>query len=349
MVPAQGVQFAHVGEFAQGSVGLGGVPLDGAAVTHGGFDHLGELADGDLLAAADVDVAVAHFVALAAHVLKVNVLQTIDAGVGHVLAPQELADGSSGAPQAQAVGENAVFLKCGDDLLLDGVAVDVFDGSARQVGADAVHIALVEHFCQVHFPNHGGHDVAGLKVEVVARAVQVGGHHGDEVGAVLQVKALAHLQAGDFGDGVGLVGVFQGRGEQCVLADRLGCLAGIDAGAAQKEEFLHAVTPALADDVLLDGEVLEDEVGAVFQVCHDAAYVGCREHDIFGPFLVKEALYRRGIHQVEFLVCASDEVGVALALQAVPDGASHESAVAGDVYFGVFVHDFYLKLRITRI
>ena len=76
-------------------------------------------------------------------------------------------------------------------------------------GLDTVDVALVQQFGEVHFPDHGGHDVAGLQIEVVARAIQVGRHYGDEVGAVLQIERLAHLHSGDFGDGVGLVGIFQ--------------------------------------------------------------------------------------------------------------------------------------------
>ena len=98
------------------------------------------------------------------------------------------------------------------------------------------------------------------------------------------------------------------------------------------------MAPALADDVLLDSEVLKDEVGAVLQVCHDAAHMGCGNDDILGPLLVEELLNRHGIHQVKFLVGAADEVGVALALQAVPDGAAHESAVTRHIYLSVFIH-----------
>lgn len=109
VVPAQGVEFGDVGEFAQGAVGLGGVPLDDAAVAYGALHEFCQLLDGYLLAATDVDVAVAHFVALAAHIVEVDVLQTIDAGVGHVLAPEKFSDGRSATPQAQTVGEDAVF------------------------------------------------------------------------------------------------------------------------------------------------------------------------------------------------------------------------------------------------
>ena len=332
VVPAEGVQLAHVGEFAQGAVGFGGVPLDMAIVAHGGLDQFGQLADSDLLAAADVDVAVAHLVARAAHVLEVDVLQAIDAGIGHVLAPQEFTDGRTGAPQAQAVLLDAVFIQQSDDLLPRGAAVQPLDGPAVQIGADAVDVALVEQLGQMHLTDHGGHDVAGLEVEVVARAIQIGGHHGNEVGAVLQVEALAHLQTCNLGNGIRLVGVLQRRCQQGSLADGLRSLARVDAGAAQEEQFLDAVPPALADDVLLDGQVLVDEVGAVLQVCHDAAHMGCSQHDILGLLLVKEAAHRHGIHQVKLLMGTADEVSIALALQAIPDGTANESAVTCYIY-----------------
>ena len=98
------------------------------------------------------------------------------------------------------------------------------------------------------------------------------------------------------------------------------------------------MAPALDDDVLLDGQVLVDEVGAVLQVGHDAAHMGRCQHDILGPLLVKELPDGHGIHQVQSLVGAADEVGIALALQAVPDGAAHESAVPRHIYLSVFVH-----------
>ena len=37
----------------------------------------------------------------------------------------------------------------------------------------------------VELPDEGGQDMAALEVEVVARAIEVGGHRGDEVAAVL--------------------------------------------------------------------------------------------------------------------------------------------------------------------
>ena len=57
--------------------------------------------------------------------------------------------------------------------------------------------------------NHGGQYVAAFQVEIVVGAVEVGGHDGDVVRTVLQVEAFAHLQPGNLGNGIRLVGVFQ--------------------------------------------------------------------------------------------------------------------------------------------
>jgi hypothetical protein len=48
-------------------------------------------------------------------------------------------------------------------------------------------------------------------VEVVLRAIEVGWHGGDGVEAVLDAVRLAHLDAGDLGDGVPLVGGLERR------------------------------------------------------------------------------------------------------------------------------------------
>ena len=38
--------------------------------------------------------------------------------------------------------------------------------------------------------------MAAFQIEVVVRTVEVGGHYGDVIRAVLQVEALAHFQSG---------------------------------------------------------------------------------------------------------------------------------------------------------
>ena len=59
---------------------------------------------------------------------------------------------------------------------------------------------------------------------------------------------------------------------------------------------------ALADDVLLDLQVLVDEVRTVLQVSHDAAYVGGCQYHGFRLFFVEEGLYGCCVQQVQFPV-----------------------------------------------
>jgi hypothetical protein len=115
-----------------------------------------------------------------------------DHGVGEVIHVEELAQRRPGAPD------------------------DDFGGIGR--------LGLVEPAYE------SGQDVRILGVEVVLRAVKVGGHGGNGVEAVLDAVCLAHLDAGDLGDGVPLVGGLERAGEQGVLRDRLRREHGVDAG-----------------------------------------------------------------------------------------------------------------------
>ena len=56
--------------------------------------------------------------------------------------------------------------------------------------------------------------MAMLGMVVVVRTIKIRRHHADKVGAILSVQVLAVFQAGDFRQGVSLVGLFQFRGQQ---------------------------------------------------------------------------------------------------------------------------------------
>ena len=77
---------------------------------------------------------------------------------------------------------------------------------------------------------------------------------------------------------------------------------------------------ALADDVLLDLEVLVDEVPAVGVVGEDPPDVGGGEDDDLGLLCVEELAYSHGIQQVQLGMCAPDELGEAAGLELAPDG-----------------------------
>ena len=121
-------------------------------------------------------------------------------------------------------------------------------------------VAIVDEFGKINLAHHRRHYVAVLQMEVIVRTIEVGWHHSDIVGTILKVVALAHLQSGNLGDGIFLVGIFQRRSKEHIFAHRLRCILRIDAGRAQEEEFLHAMRISVADYVALHLHVLHDEV-----------------------------------------------------------------------------------------
>jgi hypothetical protein len=64
------------------------------------------------------------------------------------------------------------------------------------------------------------------------RSIEVRGHEGEIVRAVLSVEAAAELDAGDLGKGVGSIRLLEGAGEEVLLFQGLGSQARVDAGAA---------------------------------------------------------------------------------------------------------------------
>ncbi len=203
--------------------------------------------------------------------------------------------------------------------------------------AYGIPVTLFQVVGKVYLAYHGGEYVAAFQVEIVVGAIKVGGHHGNVVRTVLKIEAFAHFQSGYFGNGIGLVGVFQRRGEECVFLHRLFGVTGIDAGTTQKEELFHSVTETFADDILLYLQVLVDKIGTIDIVGHDAAHKGGGKEYIFRLLLVEEAAYGNSVEQIELFVGLADEVGISFLLKILPDGRTYQPPVACYIYFGIFV------------
>ena len=87
------------------------------------------------------------------------------------------------------------------------------------------------------------------------------------------------------------------------------------------------------EDVVLNGEILVDEVGAVGVVGMDAADTGGGHEDVVGLFGLEEVEGGALVEQVELLPGTNKEIGVAGRLQAAQDGRTHHTAMAGDIDF----------------
>ena len=194
--------------------------------------------------------------------------------------------------------------------------------------------------------DQGREDVGAFQVEVIVGAIEVGGHGRDEVAAVLLPVGLAELDAGDLGDGVGLVGRLQIAAEQVFLPHGLGAFPGVDAGTAQVEELFDVVEIGGVDHGGVDHHVVVDEFSRPGGVGPDAADGPGHQEDIFGPVGLEPVVDGRLVAQVELVPGGGQEVGVAFFGQAAQDGRADEAAVAGDVDPVVFFHK---KLRIMGL
>ena len=89
--------------------------------------------------------------------------------------------------------------------------------------------------------------------------------------------------------------------------------------------------------VVLNLEILVKELGGPGVVRKDAADFRSGDENKLGLRLHVEAVDGGGVEQIQFGVGAPDQVGETGALQFAPDGAADETAVAGDVDWGVEV------------
>jgi hypothetical protein len=78
---------------------------------------------------------------------------------------------------------------------------------------------------------------------------------------MLAAVDLTKLDAGDLGDRISFVGRLQRPREQCLLGNRLGSFAGINARRAEEQQFFDADAVRCMDDVRFDKQVVVKEVG----------------------------------------------------------------------------------------
>jgi len=297
-------QAADVEELAHGAVRLAPVPDDIALVADRFFDQAYKFGNGQVLAAADIDQG-GVLSRQQGGQFRIRHVHEEEAGVGQVVAVEEFAARRAGAPGGHAFG-----------LLT---------------------------FRPVHFMDQGRQDVGIVQVVIIAGAVEIGGHHGQEAGVVLAVVGPACFYAGDLGYGIGPVGRLQRAGQQVFLPDGLGALLGIDAGGSQEQEPFDAVAPGLVEHVILDEQVLVDELRRIGVVGQNAADPGRGQEDVIGLFLGKECRDRLLIQQIKFRVGPGEQVGVSISAQSTEQCRAHQAAMAGYVDFVVSPHGVYSK------
>ena len=338
MSPAEAVELAHVNELARGAIGLACVKHDFAFEADRLHHKFAEFTDGEFLARTDVDVAVADFTEFrdssatasavvtvysaidacavmharilfnADNVAEVHVQEHMNGGVGHVFAPEEFAERLAGAPEGHLVVLDAVLGENLQNFILRGVSVDAFDRALVHVDLDAVPVVVMDELCQINLAHHGRHHMAVFQMEVVVRTVKVRRHHGEVVGAILQVVAFAHLETSNLCNGVFLVSVLEFAREEGILLHGLRGVLRVNAGRAEEQELLHVVGVGFAEHVALDFHVHHHEVRTIERIGHDTADESRSKDYSIRAFFVKELLDGILVREVEFLMGTSDKV-----------------------------------------
>ena len=107
------------------------------------------------------------------------------AGIRHILAPEKLPQRIAGSPQHHLVPVDTILPEHGFYLFLGSRSRHAFHRTLVHILADGIPIGVFHQLGQVGLAHHGRHHVAVLQMEVVVRAIQVGGHHGNIVSAIL--------------------------------------------------------------------------------------------------------------------------------------------------------------------
>jgi hypothetical protein len=107
----------------------------------------------------------------------------------------------------------------------------------------------------VEAPEQTGNHMGIFGMIVVVDAVEIGGHHGNEVGAILTVIASAHGDSGDFRHRIRLVRGFEFAVQQFVFMHRLFGEFRINARGPEKHQFFNAEFVGGVDDIVLNLQI----------------------------------------------------------------------------------------------
>ena len=221
--------------------------------------------------------------------------------------------------------------------------VDMEELANGAPGAPHLDLVGVGLFGVVELADQGGDHVRRIEIEVVAGAVQVGGHRRDEVAAVLTAVGLAQLDPGDLGDRVPLVGALERTGQELLLGDRLGGVARVDARRTEIQQFAHSGLVGGVHDGAVDHQVVVDELGRPGAVGENPADRARDEEHVVGSIGLEPVRHLRLVAQVDLRPPGCEDVGEAFGFESADERRPDQPAVTGHVHPSVSI-----QLRHTR-
>ncbi len=141
---------------------------------------------------------------------------------------------------------------------------------------------------------------------------------------------LTELDAGDFGDGIGLVGRLQAPCQQRVLGNRLGSFAWIDARRAEEQKLFDARAVGGVDDVSFDEQVVVEKVRGEGIVGAQSPHAPGREKNDLRT-LRGHPVFDLGLaSQIDACAAGIAEQSARFALESAHHGAAHHAVLTGD-------------------
>ena len=189
-----------------------------------------------------------------------------------------------------------------------GAVFDVEEFAADGAGAPGGDLCSAGESGLDAFADQGGDDVAGMRMEIIARAVEIDRQKIDGVQAVLLAVGLAHDQEGFFGDAVGGVGFLGVSVPEFGFAEGDGSEFGIGADGPDLHEFLDFVDAGVLDEVESHGEIGEKEPAGVVAIGADAADLGGEVQDDVGALIVIKPSDIGFASEIEILSARDEDV-----------------------------------------
>ena len=150
--PAQVSQSGGIQQFLRGAVRFRGVVEDRAGIADNGGDLLGQFADSDVAACADIE-----------QVSGIGVQTDVDAGGGHVVHMQKFAPGGASAPEQDAGRDRGMGRNAQAVLQVSGNRAEAGD-----IAGDAGPVPRLGQLVQVEFADQRRQDVGSFQVEIVS-------------------------------------------------------------------------------------------------------------------------------------------------------------------------------------
>src|SRR4051794_38944146 len=120
---------------------------------------------------------------------------------------------------------------------------------------------------------------------------------------MLPAHRFAKFYAGDFCDGIPLVGGLERAREEIFLFKRLWGELWINAGTAQEKQLFNSVFMGGMDQVILDEQVFVQKPHWLLAVGEDAAHFGSSHKNIIGLLPAVKFPHRNRVEQVQFSAC----------------------------------------------